>query len=599
MTTRQFLGQEWAAAFAPADRRPIWEWAHDKITELPAVYGDRRRFSILGSRHFEAPFQSIQSPRVHEIAILAPVRSGKTLLADISIPWFIAEEHASVLWVFNTDDIAKEHVELRLRPILDNSPCASMYQSDRFKTRAQEVVFTNGQPLFVKGAARSNLQARGFRVVVLDECWQYGAGILHEAKGRLGDFVRLGNHKFLCISQGGAHGTDWQMHGDAATRYEWEVPCAACGQHFAPAWTAYREDGSRYGMVYQSEKSNDIDVDIDLACATSAVECPACRHRHPWGSKTIGEWNSGGRYKGWDAATAPERVLFHWNALIDFPWPELVREWLGARKAQAMGNYEPLKLFIQKRLAEHDNPQGRSVHALKHEFTRYEMSEGWEEQGAIIMAVDVQRDHYWAMVCAVAKKAGIVRRLYYDKCDHDSDVDAVIQKYKPAVFAVDVNHKRNNDNSVYQFTLSRNGVGLIGDKAHLFPHRHKKITGETETSMKSYSPPRFIDAFEGTRAQGRTELLKVVNFSSDTMASRLHRMIRKGVWQEPTSEPDPAKARTYHHQMSAERLIHTVDEAGRPIEKWTAHSKENHAWDCAKMVLIMSTILADAGMIEF
>jgi len=599
MTTRQFLGQEWASAFAPADRRPIWEWAHDKITELPAVYGDRRRFSILGSRHFEAPFQAIQSPRVHEISILAPVRSGKTLLADISIPWFIAEEHASVLWVFNTDDIAKEHVELRLRPILDKSPCASMYQQDRFKTRAQEVVFTNGQPLFVKGAARSNLQARGFRVVVLDECWQYGAGILHEAKGRLGDFVRLGNHKFLCISQGGAHGTDWQMHGDAATRYEWEVPCAACGQHFAPAWTAYREDGSRYGMVYQSEKSNDIDVDIDLACATAAVECPACRHRHPWGSKTIGEWNSGGRYKGWDAATAPERVLFHWNALIDFPWPELVREWLGARKAQAMGNYEPLKLFIQKRLAEHDNPQGRSVHALKHEFTRYEMSEGWEEQGAIIMAVDVQRDHYWAMVCAVAKKAGIVRRLYYDKCDHDSDVDAVIQKYKPAVFAVDVNHKRNNDNSVYQFTLSRNGVGLIGDKAHLFPHRHKKITGETETSMKSYSPPRFIDAFEGTRAQGRTELLKVVNFSSDTMASRLHRMIRKGVWQEPTSEPDPAKARTYHHQMSAERLIHTVDEAGRPIEKWTAHSKENHAWDCAKMVLIMSTILADAGMIEF
>jgi hypothetical protein len=599
MTTRQFLGQEWAAAFAPADRRPIWEWAHDKITELPAVYGDRRRFSILGSRHFEAPFQAIQSPRVHEIAILAPVRSGKTLVADISIPWFVAEEHASVLWVFNTDDIAKEHVELRLRPILDNSPCASMYQHDRFKTRAQEVVFTNGQPLFVKGAARSNLQARGFRVVVLDECWQYGAGILHEAKGRLGDFVRLGNHKFLCISQGGAHGTDWQMHGDAATRYEWEVPCAACGQHFAPAWTAYREDGSRYGMVYQSEKSNDIDVDIDLACATAAVECPACRHRHPWGSKTIGEWNSGGRYKGWDAATAPERVLFHWNALIDFPWPELVREWLGARKAQAMGNYEPLKLFIQKRLAEHDNPQGRSVHSIVHEFVRYEAAEGWEDQGAVIMTVDVQRMHYWVMVCAVSKKGGVVRRLYYDKCETTEAIDDVREQFKPSVFAVDVNYNRNKDNSVFRMIAARRGVGLIGDKAQWFPHRHRKVSGEFETVQKQYSTPSEVDAYEGTTAQAKERLVTVVRFSSDSMASRLQRMIDKGLWQEPTKEPDSAKAREYHRQMSSEHREQGQDANGRPIEKWVAHSKENHAWDCAKMVLIMSTILADAGMIEF
>jgi hypothetical protein len=51
--------------------------------------------------------------------------------------------------------------------------------------------------------------------------------------------------------------------------------------------------------------------------------------------------------------------------------------------------------------------------------------------------------------------------------------------------------------------------------------------------------------------------------------------------------------------MSSEHREQGQDANGRPIEKWVAHSKENHAWDCAKMVLIMSTILADAGMIEF
>lgn len=603
MSAEYFIAHTWFDAFRKPDRRPIYDWAHDNITQLPAVYGDRRQFSVTGSRHFIAPFHAIQSPRIHEISVLAPVRSGKTLLADISIPWFIAEEHASVLWVLQTDDVAKEHAELRLWPILEHSPVANLFPSQRHQKRNQEIVFANGQPLFIKGPSKSNLQSRGFRVVVLDEPWLYDSGIMQEAKGRLGDFVRLGNHKFICIAQGGSYGQDWQVHTESCRRYEWEVACTSCGQYFEPRWTGYRQDGSRWGIVWETRKLANGDVDVEVAQSSVAMECPHCRERHKFSRKLIGAWNESGRFRDWDLATAPDKVLFHWEAVIDFPWNELVAEWLAAKKAQALGNYEPLKIFIQKRLADHDNPSGASPHAIVHEFATFEDGQEWPEAGPIIMTVDVQRTHYWVMVAQVSKVGGVVRRLFFGKAESDASVDDIRSRFKPHFSAVDVNWKKNKDNTVFRFACHRKMVGLIGDQNRAFPHFIKKVTGQTERVERVYSETSEVDAWEGSRdVPTKERICPVIRFSSDAMASRLQRLIDTKKWQEPNNEPDPAKVREYQRQMSAEHREYKKDATGKIEEKWIRHSSDNHAWDCAKMILAICTILADstgAAKIEF
>ena len=608
MNAEDFLWDAWAAAFSLPDNRPIWEWAHDKITELPAVYGDRRAFSVAGSRHFIAPLEAIKSPRVNEISVIAPIRSGKTLIADISVPWFIAEQGASVLWILQTDPIAKSHAETRLWPILEHSPCATMLPLDRHKQRTQEVIWTNGQPLFITGPSISNLQSRGFRVVVLDECWMYDKGVMGQAKGRLGDFVRLGNHKFICISQGGSQGTDWQEHTETGRRYEWEVQCLGCGQHFEPRWSGFREDGSRWGLVYETVKDANGDVDREHAAASAAMECPHCRHRHTYSSALIGAWNASGRYawmdgserKVWDEQTAPDRVLFRWEAVIDYPWRDLVFEWIEARKSQAMGDYEKLKTFIQKRCAEHDNPNGKNPHALVHEFKRFDPLENAD--GYIIASIDKQYRNDWMMVSKVSRKGGEVRRLWYGRCNEDTDVDKVLAQWKPNIVGVDVNWDRNKDNGVFRFALQRRAIGLVGTKDRSFPHYVKRVTGETETIFKSYSDVTRIDAYEGMHdAPERNRYCPRIRFSSDSLASKLKKKIELGLWLEPSSGEDPVERREYDKQMAAEHREMDTDAAGRAVEKWVAHSKNNHAWDCAKMILALATIVADAdnAPIEF
>jgi hypothetical protein len=608
MTDEQFIRDVWASSFAPPDRRPIWEWAHEKITELPAVYGDRRAFSVAASRHFVAPFEALQSTRVHEIGVLAPVRSGKTLIADVSIPWFVSEQGASVLWILQSDPIAKSHAETRLWPILEHSPCALLLPADRHKQRTQEVIWTNGQPLFIKGPSPSNLQSRGFRVVVLDECWMYDKGVMGQAKARLGDFVRLGNQKFICISQGGSQGTDWQEHTETARRYEWEVACLGCGQYFEPRWSGFREDGSRWGLVYETVKDASGDVDREHAASTAAMECPHCKHRHKYSAALIGAWNASGRYvwtdgkdrKEWDVKTAPDRVLFHWEAVIDYPWRDLVHEWIEARKAQAMGNYEKLKTFIQKRCADHDNPNGKNPHALVHEFKRYDPAENAD--GFVIASIDKQARHDWMMVAKISRKGGEVRRLWYGKCNEDGDVDRVLEQFKPNMIGVDVNYDKHKDNSVFRFALNRRAVGLVGSKDRAFPHYVKRVSGETDTIWKSYSEAVQIDAYEGMHdAPTRNRYCLRIKFASDTTATRLHRMIEKGLWLEPSSGESVADRREYDKQMSAEHRETDTDASGRSVEKWVAHSKNNHAWDCAKMILALATIVADSNSapIEF
>jgi hypothetical protein len=210
------------------------------------------------------------------------------------------------------------------------------------------------------------------------------------------------------------------------------------------------------------------------------------------------------------------------------------------------------------------------------------------------MTVDVQRTHHWVMLAAVAKAGGVVRRLFYDRIETEGEVEELARKWKPTCVAVDVNYKKNPDDSPKRMVARNGWLGLIGDPKQSFEHTIRRVTGAIERIEKPYSLAEKYDAYEGTSTDQRVNrVADVIHFASDTMSSRLKRMIDKGLWQEPKEIADPVKDREYQTQMSAERLTRDVDSRGRPIDKWIG-SKNNHAWDCAKMVVSVATIMSDA-----
>jgi hypothetical protein len=403
------ISDAWAAAFAPKDRRPIYEWAADNVT-LPPVLTRSGRFDVSTSRHFIAPFEAIADDRVREVNVCAPPRSGKTLLADISIPWFVDIAGASVLFVIQTEEMAKSHAELRTMPLLKSVPnIAGMMPVDRHKERNTEILFTNGLPLILCGPSISNLQNRGFRVVISDETWilaEKYPGRLEEAKSRLGDFLREENSKLLCISQGGKAGDDWHTQFNSGTFHGWEVACLGCGQYFEPRFSGQRADGSRWGILYEQEKDDADRTNLARALETIRFACPHCAHVHLDTPATKGAWNLSGRYRT-DPAESQKKKSFHWGNVIDFPWTELVEKWLAARAAARLGAEVPTIQFMQKQLAEfYDPAKGGAVENLPTvTVTVAEADSGkfWASQDHIFLSVDKQLGHFWALAEAWSK----------------------------------------------------------------------------------------------------------------------------------------------------------------------------------------------------
>jgi len=405
----QSIPDSWRSTFAPHDRRPIYEWAEDSVT-LPASLARHGKFHSAQSRHFLAPFDALKNPRVREVNILAPPRSGKNVIADLFVGNCVDTDPDPVLFVIcSSDDMAKKYAKTRAIPILKSiSGVRAKLPFNRFNDTTSEIIFNDGIPFSICGPALSNLQSRGFRYLILDEPWimaEEHPGRIFEAKARLNDYIKLHNSKLLCISQGGKKGDDWDSQFETGALHRWTVPCGGCGKQFEPLWEYKRSDGSSAGMRYDNRRTLDDRRGVAHALATARYECPHCGHAHIDGPRTKELWNNGGEYESTDPSSP--RVSFHWNDLIVHPWQDLIEAWIQAQNAYDIGYHAPLIAFYQKHLARHYDPaKAVVIHNLPvvEIVTPVDPKKFWDKQEEIFFTVDVQRDHFWGLVMAWTKQ---------------------------------------------------------------------------------------------------------------------------------------------------------------------------------------------------
>ena len=602
------LEAAWDSAFHTLDRRSIQDWAHENV-DLPPVLTITGKFSTETSRHFDAPLYALRAHSVRGVRILAPVRGGKTLIADVAAPWAIANDHASVLWVFQDDKIAESHAEARQMPILKSVPAIrDMLSDDRHKTRKSDILFANGLPFVLCGPAMGNLQSRGFKWVICDEPWLYKPGILGQAKGRLGDFVKMASSKFLAISQGGEEDSDWDFEVRAGVLFVWHVPCAGCGVHIAPEWTIRCPDNSYAGAVFDTMKNADGSYDKDKSAATVRFVCPLCGHSHPNTQRTRAVWNLGGKYinpvtgEEFSQDKLPSEVSFRWHALLDYPWDELVKEWLGAQEAKHVGNFSPLVNFLQKRCAQMRSEH--SVHDVDLPFARIHIenpvAKTWPEEAMRFMTVDRQsEDLYWIMVRAWAK-TGESRRLFYGKVYGDAAIEQKRVEFGVAkdCTVIDSGYMPKGDHGVYAAAIRYGWIAVKGEDDTYFWHSLQQPPPAPPLRvMKPWAPMSYGDPGEGTSQQGRSKC-RLLRFSSPVCKDRVHGLIKTGHWVEPDTRSDPMDIECAK-QMAAEFKRAKVNKFTSKVEMvWVCPSGNNHALDCSAMQVFcaMYTRLLPAGV---
>jgi phage terminase large subunit GpA-like protein len=587
------LADAWRMAFAPVDRRPTPDYAAEFLT-LPKVLAKDGRYDKNFSPHFNAPLAALLQDTVREVNVLAPPRSGKSLIGDLDITRSMATEAATILLIHAVDDMAKSHAELRLMPIFKSDPkIRSLLPENTDRIRNQEVILTDGRPLVVSGTSLSKLQARGFMRVYCDELWQWEDGRLAEARARVGDFLKIGLSKVVCISQGGFPESEWEMQFRGGVLHELTVPCLSCGRYMLLPWRG-EKDERKFGIRFKAA-ADESQSDILEAEQTVRYVCPNCGYEHPDTDTTRRTWVMRSRYTREPnnpelpeaLAPYPVRSSFRWPAVLDYPWSHLVRLWLEAQRAKRAGSYEPLVKFTQKYF-----PAFASEHTLgeidatfkKH--AELEPTEKLPDEVARFLTVDRQReDLFWVTARAWAKD-GRSWRLHFGRCYGFAEVEELRIRLgiTPRSTVIDSGYVPKGDNGVYAACARYGWIAAKGDDAPNFAHHTKDAQGKTVRTLKPWAPVTYADPGEGTSAQGRVKCL-LFRFSAPAMARRVRGLIRSGLWREPDTDATANEMeREYHSQMSAEfEKIMVNPKTGRREPVWVCPSGNNHAFDCSKM----------------
>lgn len=583
--------------YAPHDRRPPSEWGPDYVNLLPPI-SKPGPLDLSISRHFIDPLDSMWDFGIRQVNVLAPTRSGKTLIVEVFVHSTAARRPAPTLWSFQDEEAASDEANLRLlEQFKANRLIAPLLPRGQVKDKQ---IILPRMVLQIVGPADSNFQSRGWQIVILDEVWLYKRGKVDEARGRLGDFEKLGTDKFILLSQGGEAGSDWDVECQKGLLFEWSVACQACGHYMIPKFRSFRPDGSRWGFMFDQHK-NDRGLLIESKVVpTVRFECERCAHPHVWNTRTKSEWNRTGKYiEEPNSEKRRTRKTHHWNALIDTPWETLCAGYVFALNALKLGNPIPLIKFLQKSGAEMASE--RTVLEGGQTFARVEIKSGtWDMADERLMAVDKQEDHYWCEVRDFSRRLnGESRRVYFGKLYSYEDIEKKREEFSvsPERVFIDSGYKAKGPNGVYAACVrygwtATKGVGTVnGERNQAFWHSIR--AGESTIRVqKSYAPLAAGDPEIGTSREG-LNLARLIRFSADDIADRLDGLIENDLYKEPiVDESDPLEIERKKH-FAAEFKKEKVDKfSGKKTFVRVCPTGNNHSYDLGKM-LVLGAVLTD------
>jgi hypothetical protein len=549
----------------PPARLSPSDWASGRVV---IADGLTPKYQIENAPWQREPLDTVANAEAKEVVYLAPVGTGKTTFMEAALAYLVAEDPGPTLLVGQTDDDLKDWAETRMDYAIRNTPeTAALLPEDRHKKRKMQILFPH-MSLFLTGANLSGLQSKSMRRVFGDEAWMWKSGMMQEARGRLHD---RWNRQIFFLSQAGVQGDDLDKAWHQTDQREFMFVCPTCG----------REQPWRQVNLIMDESE-----DLLAMAQTARIQCEdeACDFTirdNPVQRRALAE---SARYVSTKAGM-PGHIGYHYNTLCNWRKPlwELALQFLQAKAAVAQGNLEPLRQYVQKRLAEawvEDLTDNRRE-LVGDGYTIAEFTNGdpIEDEIFRFLTVDVQRDHFWLIIRAWqgGEQKGGSKLLFFARMESFDQIEELRQKYKvqPKMVFIDAQYDKDR---VYSACAARDYTALRGSPIDSFPHRLRDGT----IIRKPYA--KFADA---SAANGKR--VRYAYWSSDRAKDILHALrTGKGApWQVPDDAPNE-----YLRQIDSEQKREVVSSITKQTDyRWVKVRKDNHAWDCEAMQVVAALML--------
>jgi hypothetical protein len=422
------------------DRSPIYDWARRHV-QLPESYATPGPFNVRLSPWLVPIFDALQNPLVRRVHFRKAVQIGGTLVADVWLPWIIANDPGPISWTMQTDEMVEKHAKTRLWPLLERCrPVAAMLPKPGPHRTTTEIFF-GGFFVTLNAANLSTQQSQSIRYKINDELWlPRWQEIYGHAVARVSKFEEVGRSKIYNASQAPVMDAETGNVEDTSYRSgdqgEWHAECPGCRKVLPVAFEVLSKE-QRGGVIWdRAARRDDETWDVGRAVETCRFRCIACGHESADSDATRAGWAKTGRFVPMNPAAPREVRSFRLEAIVTRPMRLLVEEFLQAENQLVRTGDEQAKIeFRTKRQALPWIVEKKAVNVLLkdsgYKLADYAQGEPIPDEAIRFMAIDRQQDHFWVEIGAFSTAQGPrYRQLWFGRIDTRDQLRALQERLK-------------------------------------------------------------------------------------------------------------------------------------------------------------------------
>jgi hypothetical protein len=541
------------------------------------------------------------------IAMMPPQR-GKTLAAQLHLARNVAVAPRRALWYSRTAVDSRSLSDAKLKPLIESCEGirAVTFTDPDARGRGLLFRFHNGPVELLSAEVEAHRNGRSGQTIYLDEAWQYPERAIAEIFKRA-DSYRWQRQQIITTTAPD-EGHELDVLWKAATRHEWNVACPHCGHAFVPVWG--QEMFPLEQIAGESGK-----LDVAKTAASVRMVPPCCRVATQWSlaiQRLMIDRTRGAGYRREGEGRA-DVIGYRFNALAVDSWESVAAEWATAMNAMRAGDPSLMREFRIKRLCVAWSPEREDIATdTKLEVGPYRLGESWtdeakdsEDRAYRFLTVDVQRNHFWAVVRSWAKD-GRSRLIARSKLLTSHEIEAMAREHG-------VTHNRwfehrQPDGRTVVTCESRVFLDSRYSPGGLVPricadHGFHCLYGEKRKSFKHgdgiqriFNEGQLLDPMAGVVRDGYGKRIWQWYFVGDAAKDRME-VLRGQVGSDglPCWTAAEDHGQEYAKQMAAEAKVKKFGADGLSFSwAWVRAKRDNHYFDCETMQIVAASM---AGLI--
>lgn len=399
------LIREWFDVPRPV---PLDRWADGRLVLPREMSPEPGVLRLSRTPYLREIMAAMDDPSVEEVVLQCGTQLGKSTVLLCAMAKVIAHAPGPMMFVQPTIDLAKRFSRQRIAALIrSNAELRRQVKESRSRDSGNTLLskeFTGGI-LVVSGAnSAASLASMPALWVLGDEIDDWPDDVDGQGEptalviARQDSFGARARRAFVSSPKKPRGATGIESRRLAGTDERYEVPCPFCGEFQELVWGSDQP----YGVKWQTKDGRPL-------LETVVYVCRGCGEGIPESAKTV--MLEAGRWVQHRPGARSRTFLLSslYSPLGWLSWRAIVQQWALANDQKRRGNFEPLKSFMNTRLAETWSEVGTSLDAdkLRQQAEAFPLRLVPAEALVLLCAVDVQDDRLELAVWAIGPRGSM------------------------------------------------------------------------------------------------------------------------------------------------------------------------------------------------